>query len=287
MTASPQRTGSHDHPSKQQLGEVVLHSFLTHFFHQATVNIMNYKYVLLIAGLAFNVPVFAQTAQSSETDLHLRAQVKARQSTLIASEMNARISMLKLRDGERFTEGQVLVNFHCALERAQLNKTQATLEKTVKTYEVKQRLEKLRSIGALELAVAKAEAAEAKADVEVAQAGLERCVIKAPFSGKVTDVIARAYQTVRAGDPLLEILDDKNLEIEFMAPSKALLQLNIGKHFHVILDETAKTYDAEITRLGGKVDPVSQTIKVYGRIVEKSAELLPGMSGAVELAITP
>lgn len=248
---------------------------------------MNYIYGLIIAGLIGNLPASAATAETGVSDLHLRAQVKARQSTLIASEMNARISMLKLRDGEHFSEGQVLVNFHCALERAQLNKTQATLEKTVKTYDVKQRLEALRSIGALELAVAKAEAAEAKADVQVAQAELDRCVIKAPFSGKVTDVIARAYQTVRAGDPLLEILDDKNLEIEFMAPSKALLQLSIGKHFRVILDETGKTYDAEIIRLGGKVDPVSQTIKVYGRIVDKTSELLPGMSGAVELAITP
>ena len=248
---------------------------------------MNYHSVfyriLCFVSVLWGMPVWAETA----ADLHLRAQVKALQSTLIASEMNARINQLKLRDGERFNEGQVLVSFLCTLEKAQLNKAQATLEKTVKTYEVKQRLEVLHSIGALELAVAKAEAAEARADVEVAHSVLERCVIKAPFSGKVTEAIARAYQTVRAGDPLLEILDDKALEIEFMAPSKALLQLTIGKHFQVILDETNKSYEAEIVRLGGKVDPVSQTIKVYGRFVNKSAELVPGMSGAVELSITP
>jgi multidrug efflux pump subunit AcrA (membrane-fusion protein) len=55
-----------------------------------------------------------------------------------------------------------------------------------------------------------------------------------------------------------------------------------GKHFRVTLDEVAKTYQAEITRVGGKVDPVSQTIKVYGRITDKADELLPGMSGAIE-----
>ena len=53
------------------------------------------------------------------------------------------------------------------------------------------------------------------------------------------------------------------------------------------LNETNKSYQAEITRLGGKVDPVSQTIKVYGRIIDKAAELLPGMSGAVELTSKP
>lgn len=193
--------------------------------------------------------------------------MKARQSTFIASEMNARISQLKLRDGERFSEGQLLVSFHCTLEEAQLNKAKATLEKATKTYEVKQRLEELHSIGALELAVAKAE-------MQVAQAVTSRCVIKSPFSGIITDVTAKPYQIAKAGDPLLKILDDKNLEVEFMARSKILPELKLGRHFQVTLNETNKAYQGKIIRLGGKVDPVSQTIKVYGRITDKTAELV-------------
>ena len=171
---------------------------------------MNY---LLVLGLIVLLPA-SVLAESNDTAAPLRAQIKARQSTVIASEMNARIEHLKLRDGERFSEGETLVAFHCSLEEAQLNKAKAALEKAVKTNEVKKRLEELHSIGALELAVAKAEEGEAKAELQVAQAVLSRCVIKAPFSGKVTDVSAKQYQTAKAGDPLMEILDDKNLEIE-------------------------------------------------------------------------
>ncbi len=240
--------------------------------------------LLPIAALAES-PVSVE--KPNEINLPLRAQIKARRSTLISSEMNARISQLRLRDGERFDEGDTLVSFHCTLEEAQVNKAKASLEKATKTYEVKQRLEALHSIGALELAVAKAEEGEAKAEMQVTQAVLSRCVIKAPFSGKVTDVMAKPYQTVKGGDPLLEILDDKELEVEFMAPSKSLPELSLGRHFQVTLNETNKSYQAEITRLGGKVDPVSQTIKVYGRIVDKAAELLTGMSGAVELTSKP
>jgi RND family efflux transporter MFP subunit len=250
------------------------------------------KIVLCLLAIALlPLAALAESATSadklSETNLPLRAQIKARQSTLISSEMNARISQLNKRDGERFAEGDTLVSFHCTLEEAQLSKAKASLEKASKTYEVKQRLEELHSIGALELAVAKAEEGEAKAEMQVGQAVLSRCVIKAPFSGKVTDVSAKQYQTVKAGDPLLEILNDKELEVEFMAPSKSLPELSLGRHFQVTLNETNKAYQAEITRLGGKVDPVSQTIKIYGRIVDKNAELLPGMSGAVELNPKP
>lgn len=216
--------------------------------------------------------------------VHLRAQLKARQSTLISSEMGGRINQLKLRDGERFSAGQTLVEFNCTVEDAQLNKTKATLEKKNKTYEVNQRLAELKSISTLEVAVAKTEAEEAKADVSVSQAVLQRCSIQAPFSGKVVELLARPYQSVRAGDPIMEIIDDKNLEVEFMAPSDATAHLKPGKRFRVTLDELGKTYNAEIVRIGGKVDAVSQTIKVYGRITDKSSELLPGMSGAIDTA---
>jgi membrane fusion protein (multidrug efflux system) len=227
------------------------------------------------------VPALAEIAVNPP-GLQLRAQLKARQSTMIASEINARINQLKLHDGERFAAGQVLVGFHCTLEEAQLSKSQATLGKKAKTYEVNQQLQTRGSISALELAVSKAEAEEAKADVRIAQAMVDRCVIHAPFAGKVTEVIARPFQSVRPGDPLLEILDDKDLEVEFMAPSRSMPSLAPGKRFRVTLDEVSKSYQAEITRIGGKVDPVSQTIKVYARIIDKADELLPGMSGAIE-----
>jgi membrane fusion protein, multidrug efflux system len=225
----------------------------------------------------------ASERTKGDSEQLLRAQVKARESSQIASEMSGRIVELKIRDGQRFTAGQVLVGFHCSMEEAQLSKAKATLEKKQKTYEVNKKLQKLNSISTLELDVSKAEQEEARADVRVGQAALERCTIKAPFSGKVVDVTARAYQSVREGDPLLEIINEKDLEIEFIAPSKALPQLKPGNTFKVTLDETGKPYKAEIIRLGGRVDPVSQTIKVYGRITDSSVELLPGMSGAIEL----
>lgn len=223
-----------------------------------------------------------QDSAASKEQL-LRAQIKARESTQIASEMAGRISQLKIRDGERFHAGQLLVGFNCSQENAELEKARATLGKKRKTFEVNQKLEKLKSISTLELAVSKAEVEEAHADVKVGEAVVAKCAIHAPFSGKVIDVTARAHQSVGPGDPLMEIISEKDLEVEFIAPSKALPHLKPGNSFKVKLTETDHTYQAKIVRLGGKVDPVSQTIKVYGKITDNSSEILPGMSGAIEL----
>jgi hypothetical protein len=79
----------------------------------------------------------------------------------------------------------------------------------------------------------------------------------------------------------MEILDNSALELEFIVPSKWSPWLVKGYKFNIKLDETGKTYPAEITRINGKIDSVSQTIKVAAVINGKFAELSPGMSGVI------
>mgnify|MGYP006145609623 CR=1 FL=1 len=45
------------------------------------------------------------------------------------------------------------------------------------------------------------------------------------------------------------------------------------------LEETATDYPAKVVRLGSVIDPLSQSIKVFGRIDGQAGVLLPGMSG--------
>ncbi len=97
----------------------------------------------------------------------------------------------------------------------------------------------------------------------------------------------REEQVVQPGQPLLEILDDTSLELEFIAPSSWLSWVAPGQAFEVRIDETGKTYAAQFTRIGARVDPVSQTVKIAGRITGQHAELMAGMSGVVRVTQTP
>lgn len=106
-----------------------------------------------------------------------------------------------------------------------------------------------------------------------------KCVIAAPFAGVTVDQKARAFQYTTPGQALLDILDDHGLEVELIAPSRWLSWMKPGYQFQVHIDETDKTYPARISRLGGRVDPISQSIKVIGEITADAPELMAGMSG--------
>jgi len=223
--------------------------------------------------------LLAAQAVALASEPAIRAQLSPRDSTTLSSQLAGKLAAVHVREGERFKQGQRLAEFDCALHRAQLDKAKAIEAEAHKTYEVNQRLDTLKSVSTLEVEVAAARLAAARADRNVAQILIDRCVILAPFSGRVAAMNVRSHQYVPEGERLFEILDDRTLETEMLVPSRWLSWLRQGGSFQLAIDETGRTYPAQVTRLGARIDPVSQTVVVFGRVTAPAGELLAGMSG--------
>lgn len=234
-------------------------------------------------------PCFAQAAAPGDGEAGaapqvIRAQLVPLNETTLASETAARIDRITRRPGEHFKKGETLVVFDCVAQRAEAAKAQALLLVAQKTFAVNRKLAELKSIGQLELDVSAAEIEKAKADFAIAEAAVSKCTIDAPFSGVVVDQKAHEFQYTTPGQPLLEILDDKSLEVEFIAPSIWLRWLKPGYPFSVAIGETGKTYRGHVELIGARVDPVSESIKVTGAIDGDPPDLIAGMSGRVGIA---
>ena len=80
----------------------------------------------------------------------------------------------------------------------------------------------------------------------------------------------REFQYANPGQALLDVLDDRNLDVELIVPSRWIGWLKPGYTFQLRIDELDKNYSARISRLGGRVDPVSQSIRVFGEITTRT-----------------
>ncbi|WP_300436115.1 efflux RND transporter periplasmic adaptor subunit [Zoogloea sp.] len=254
-----------------------------------------HRALLAVALIATTAGAWAQTparvtpppppAASPALDRQdIRAQLSPRRFTTLAAELGAKVNRVSVREGERFKSGQVLIVLDCSLQTAQLNKAKATLAAADQTYAANRRLAELNSVGKLELDTSHSEVAKARADVALMNATLSKCQIVAPFSGRVSEQKIREQQFAQPGQGILEILDDSALELEFIVPSRWMAWLKDGYRFQVKIDETGITYPAKVTRLGAKVDPVSQSVKAVAVIDGQFSELIAGMSGRVMLA---
>lgn len=211
----------------------------------------------------------------------IRAQLMPRRYTTIAAEIGAKISRLPVVEGGAFKAGQLLIAFDCSLQKAQLQKAQAELQGAEQTLQTNQRLAELNSIGKLDLDLSRSAVGKARAEVGANQAVLGKCAISAPFAGRIAEQKVREQQFVQPGQALLDIIDDSVLELEFLVPSRWLSWLHVGTVFQVQIDETRKTYPAKFTRIGARIDPVSQSVKVAAAIDGRFPELIAGMSGRV------
>jgi membrane fusion protein (multidrug efflux system) len=214
-------------------------------------------------------------------------QVAARSTAVISAPMAGQLVEFPMADGEAIQEGQLLARFNCAQQEAVLARAQAELVKRQDLLKTQQALKSLNVYSKAEYTTAQNDVGVAKADVTVAETAVENCVVKAPFPGRVAATSVRNHQFVQAGAPLLDVVDERDLELEFIVPSPWLAWLKPGAAARVLISETGQAYVANITRISGKVDAASQTIKIYGRINGDTGALLPGMSGTAQFARAP
>jgi membrane fusion protein, multidrug efflux system len=258
---------------------------LTHISRTAAVLtvLLGYATAHAAPGPLDDMLVPGQPAPVDSAWHDIRVQVVAHNAANLGSPMSGRLADFRLRDGERFQQGQILARFVCGEQEASLAHARALLAEKREIYSTNSKLHSLGTGSGLDFHVAAAQVEEASAEVQTATAQIENCSVKAPFPGRVANVSVRPYQFVGLGQPLLEILDDRTLDLELIVPSRWLSWLRPGTPFSVTVEETGRSYKATIDRLSGKVDAVSQSIKAYGRLTDTAPELLAGMSGKAEL----
>lgn len=237
-----------------------------------------------VAGTAWaQTPPPAPGLESLSASAEIRAQVRPRHHAVLSAEMGGKIVELPFRDGEAFRRGDRLIVFDCAAQRARRDQAAAAAQAAARRREVSGKLEQLNSISMLELATAESAEAEAKAELALADVMVRRCVIAAPYDGRMAGVEVQRYAFAAEGAPLIAIYDVGAFDVEMIVPSAWFAWLKPGHAFRLKVDETGGTYEAEVTRLSGQVDPVSQSVRVYGSIKGDVRALRPGMSGSVAL----
>ncbi len=209
----------------------------------------------------------------------IRALLTPHRQANISSLVSARIQRIHFREGDRFKKGEIMVSFECEVLKARLLSNLAKLKQYELTYNANRELRKDDAVSKLELALSGARVEEGKAEVSLARAQLRKCTVRAPYNGRIVEVIANEFENVNTGDTLVAILDDEKLEMILHLPSKWMTSVSPGKKFTVTIDETGKRYDAAVIRTNPRIDPTSRTFAAIAQILGTHPELRAGMSG--------
>ncbi len=232
--------------------------------------------------LLFDTAASADGVAATEGDtarLEARGVLRPGAEAVLSSQIAARVVAIPFKEGETFAAGDTLVKLDCNFYEAQLSAAQAAAAAARIQLESDQQLARLNSIGTLEVQLSEARLRQAEAEVKLNQVLTDRCVIRAPYAGRVVERMIQPHESVTQDTRLLSLVAQSVPEIRLVVPSTWLAWLRPGIAFQFRIDETGAVLPATVSAIGARIDAVSQTLPVTARFKGKADGLTPGMSG--------
>jgi membrane fusion protein, multidrug efflux system len=240
--------------------------------------------ILAAIALIVAVSLAGGLALAGEPEGRIRGVVRPITHSSVSVDLPARVLRINVLEGERFKKGDVIIEFDCKRQRAELAGAMAQHREMMLAVESQRFLQRHNAAARLDLETAKAKADRAAADVAATQARIDQCSVIAPFDGRVAELAVRPMEIPIATRPIITIHQDSAFEIELLVPSAWLVWLTAGTSFTFLIDETQRTYTVGVHRLGAAVETVSQMVKVIGRLDNVDGTIISGMSGTAVFA---
>jgi RND family efflux transporter MFP subunit len=123
-----------------------------------------------------------------------------------------------------------------------------------------------------------------KAAMDNAALALERCVIKAPFSGVVNRVFIENGQYLDVAKPVAELLQLDRIKVRVGIPESDVDAVRGISNFAVRIDALGgKTFQAEKNFLSKTADPMARLYSLELAVNNNQEEILPDMFARVEI----
>lgn len=244
---------------------------------------------IVIILTSFSSEPILNSIEESGSSIVLFPIKKATISALIDSDLKKYL----YKEGEIFLQNDILVQMDDGLYQQYYNLSKSDLDKAntahnfaSKIYEQNLDMYKKNGLSLQELEkskmdyeLARSELEQAKANLKVAEIKLSFCTIQSPFSGRVTKKLKNEHEYVRTGEPVIEVIDDKELLAVMNLPSSDFSNIKVGQKKDFYIDELKKTYSGKVYEVAGDINPGSRTFEVKVLIDNSKHELIAGMSG--------
>lgn len=249
-----------------------------------------------------------QTGQATGGSAVLTASgyVVARRKAVVSAKIQGRLADLKVEEGSRVREGEVIarlesVDYEAQVRRAraQVQRAEADLAEAQRQTRVAQNLanDNVLSRDELEASqsrvrVADAGVAQAQAELGFAAAQLQNTVIRAPFSGVVVKKMAEVGESVAPIPPgvnlstssgaIVALADLATLEVEADVAEANVARLADEQPAEVTVEAfPGDTYKAVLRQVIPTADRTKATVQVKVTILDKDPRLKPEMSAKV------
>lgn len=196
----------------------------------------------------------------------------------ISSELSGQISAIYFKPGANVQKGTLLIQLDATVLKSELASAKANLALSETSYERTSELAKRKLASEQALDQAFADLREKQNNVKAKQAQLEKLSLRAPFSGTLGSRQVSIGQYVRVGQPLVRLVANQKLRVEYNLPERYLPHLGEGQQVTVVSDAfPGKIYKGYVNYVDPAVDKETRTIAIEALISNKQNLLSAGL----------
>lgn len=212
----------------------------------------------------------------STTNLEAELQVR------VYSQAARLVRELYVEEGDRVTQGQVLLRLQDDEQRSALAKVESQYEKAFREYQRQEKLHENELISDEAFNNAKYEVEQLKIGLDDARRELAYTEVKAPFAGTITARMVNVGDNLTVNQHLFDLVDFDSIVARIYVPEKELGRLEVGQTAWVQTQAGGERKQGTVDRISPIVDPQTGTVKVTIAF-DSGQKLRPGMYVNVNL----
>lgn len=188
----------------------------------------------------------------------------------ISPDEQGRVEQLKVREGDKVTQGQLLFTVDDDLQKADLMVRQTTVVNAQQNFDRAKELARTQAGTQKSYDDAEAALRQAKANLAWAETRVGRRAAYSPAEGTIQQVYYRPGETVNAGRPVVALLPPQNLKFRFFAPQAVLPRIKYGQTVGVSCDGCQAGLTAKVSfiaRTAEYTPPVIYSLEERAKLV--------------------
>jgi membrane fusion protein, multidrug efflux system len=233
------------------------------------------------------IPVSARIAVQEELQVTLRGStnLRARETVEVIPKESGIVASIRVEEGDRVAEGDVLAQLDDEEWRLQAAQAQARAQATSDQVTRARALADLDLISEQEVGNLVSDSAVAASDLELAELRVRNAAIRTPISGVVTHRYIERGSQITTANPAFTVADVDRLEARVAVPERQASAIQVGQAARLMFQEGADPIaTGTVERIRPVVDAESGTVQVTITVsAREDSRLRPGQFVNVDI----
>lgn len=205
----------------------------------------------------FRIPV--KVYQAKEEDVNnsfsINGTTSAGHEVQIASEVQGKLVGLYIKNGDMVGAGQVIATLDASVFNAQLNSTESAINKAQLDLARYTRLVEMGGATPMQVESVKLQLQSLVAQKKEVLQQMTHMQIRAPFSGKVENVVVERGSFVNFGTVLGELLDNSSLKVKVYLSEQEAFKITLGERVEINSIVLSQPKAGIVSMISDKADP--------------------------------